>query len=119
MTSDNEMSKTSADPKKKKQICCSDEGKQSKKQSDHQRGKPRVTIGVALPRWRSLKEERGPRRGTDVALFLLDWYLLDRNCRLPGCCCEVRKTHLQLLLTTIGAAKENKTEIFEIITLKE
>ncbi len=36
-------------------------------------GKTRVSIGVALPRWRALKEEKGMREDTDVALFLLDW----------------------------------------------
>ncbi len=39
VTTDDETSKTSANPKKKKQIQRSDEGKQSKKQSDRQRGK--------------------------------------------------------------------------------
>ncbi len=29
-------------------------------------------IGVAFPRWRALKEERGLRADTDVALLLLD-----------------------------------------------
>uniref|UniRef100_A0A0E9RWS7 Uncharacterized protein n=1 Tax=Anguilla anguilla TaxID=7936 RepID=A0A0E9RWS7_ANGAN len=30
---------------------------------------------------------------------------------------EVQKTHLQLLLLAIGTAKENETEIFEVVTL--
>ncbi len=85
MTTDNETSETSANPKKKKQSRCSNEGKQSKKQNDLQGRKTRVSIGVALPRRRALKEEKGLRGDADVALFLLDWYLLDRNCRLPVC----------------------------------
>ncbi len=31
-----------------------------------------LTFGVALPRWRTLIEEKGLRADTDVALFLLD-----------------------------------------------
>ncbi|XP_035259487.1 uncharacterized protein LOC118220003 isoform X1 [Anguilla anguilla] len=82
MTTDDETSKTSANPKKKKQIRRSDEGKRSKKLSDRQRGKTRVTIGVALPRWRALKEEKGLRGDTDMALLLLDCY--ERYARGPS-----------------------------------
>ncbi len=64
MNRDHETSKTSANPKKRKQILRSDEDKRSKKQSDH----------VALPRWRALKE-KALRGDTDVALFLLDWWV--------------------------------------------
>ncbi len=35
-----------------------------------------VSIGIALPRWRALKEEKGLRGHTDMALFLLDWWVL-------------------------------------------
>lgn len=43
--------------RKKKAIRCSEEGKRSKKKSEHQQGRTRVCIRVDLPRWRALKEE--------------------------------------------------------------
>ncbi len=48
MTTDDETSKTSANPKKKKQIRRSDEGKQSKKIKATVSEEKPVSIGVAL-----------------------------------------------------------------------
>ncbi|XP_047435743.1 uncharacterized protein LOC125004939 isoform X2 [Mugil cephalus] len=49
-------------------------GMKSNKKSDRLRGQTRITIGVAFPRWRTLKEEMGLRSDTAVALLLLDSY---------------------------------------------
>ncbi|KAM9844276.1 uncharacterized protein ACBR49_013375 [Aulostomus maculatus] len=44
--------------------------------SDRSRAATRVNIGVALPRWRELRDRLGLRRDADLARLLLD--------RLPG-----------------------------------
>lgn len=48
------------------------EGIRSKKESDRQRRKTRICLGVAFPRWRALKAKVGVRADTDLALLLLD-----------------------------------------------
>ncbi len=63
MTTDDETSKTSTN-QKEEEIRRSDEGKRSKKQSNSQWGKTRVTVSVALPSWTALKEEGRYRCGS-------------------------------------------------------
>ncbi len=42
------------------------------KESDRRRGQARITTGAAFPRWRALKEEKGLRADTDVAVKYLE-----------------------------------------------
>ncbi len=83
---------------------------------------------------RKKREEKGLRGDTDVVLFVLDWQgpltFINIKSTLPKWWTIVLgrhtgdtvrtsgrwgpKTHLQLPLIAIGAAKDNETEIFEI-----
>ena len=44
----------------------------AKKLSDKERNKTRVNIGLAFPRWRALREEKGIHFDSELALLLLD-----------------------------------------------
>ncbi len=64
-----------SDAPDKKESRQSEKGLQSKKESNRWRGQTQITIGVAFPRWRALKEEKGLKADTDVALVLLDRFV--------------------------------------------
>ncbi|XDV26995.1 hypothetical protein PO909_030597 [Leuciscus waleckii] len=47
-------------------------GKKRKTSLDKQRNKTRVNIGVAFQRWRELRDLKGLKSDSSMALFLLD-----------------------------------------------
>ncbi|XP_066505500.1 zinc finger protein 619-like isoform X2 [Hoplias malabaricus] len=48
------------------------EARTRKRESDRERGKTRVNVGLAFNRWRDLKEKKGYKTDAELAFFLLD-----------------------------------------------
>ena len=59
-------------PGKKRKTVTVQEKAMNKKSLDKQRNKTRVNIGVAFQRWRELRELKGLKSDSLMALFLLD-----------------------------------------------
>lgn len=56
-------------PQKRK---CTGEANDPRRLWDKKRGKTRVNIGVAFPKWRELRDKLGLQKDADLACLLLD-----------------------------------------------
>ncbi|XP_059400179.1 uncharacterized protein LOC132131987 [Carassius carassius] len=71
-------------PDKKRKTVTVQEKAMNKKSLDKQRNKTRINIGVAFQRWRELRELKGLKSDSLMALFLLDSYEKDISTSTPS-----------------------------------